>query len=373
MGITNRLKLGIDVRILTKPEIGISVYTIELVSRISRFQNFEIYLYSPSQVLSRYKEMLDKSVIFRESRITNVFLKQFWGAFKLAKLLKKDKIDVFWGPAHRLPFIKTKGVKYVLTVHDLVYKYAPKTMNKLAYPIERLMLPRAIAKADYIVVDSFATMSAIKINFSISDNIIDVLYLGSKYKNRIELEKIIDNPTKKYFLFVGTLEPRKNLSMLLKAYSMLSKAQKENFNLHLVGAKGWGDESLEEIIEQLNISEYVKIYGYIDDDKLAIIYANCYAVLMPSIYEGFGLPLLEGMTFGKPGLCGNNSSMPEIVGNAGVCVDSHNVNSIRQGLERISNKQIYEYLQKNIDTQIEKFDWDISAKKLERIFLELKG
>ncbi|API86354.1 glycosyltransferase family 4 protein [Francisella uliginis] len=369
----NKLRLGIDVRILIKPEIGISVYTLELVSRISKNQNLELYLYSPSKILDRYRSVISNTVIFRESKIKNIFLEQLWRTFNLARLLKKDRIDVFWGPAHRLPFIKPKGIKYVLTVHDLVYKYAPNTMSKLSYPIERFMLPKSILKADYVVTDSIATKLSVESEFNISKDTISVIYLGSRYKNYTRSIVEVNREINKYFLFVGTMGPRKNLPLLLRAYAKLSTAQKENCHLHIVGAKGWGRDNLEKIIENLGISEYIKIHGYVDNLTLAKLYASCYAVLMPSIYEGFGLPLLEGMTFGKPGLCGDNSSMPEIVGNAGVIVKHDSIDSVYEGLIKLLDRKNYDLFQENIPNQIRNFDWDISAKKLEKIFIELYG
>ncbi|MED7820028.1 MULTISPECIES: glycosyltransferase family 4 protein [unclassified Francisella] len=369
----NKLRLGIDVRILIKPEIGISVYTLELVSRIASDQNFDLYLYSPSPILERYKQVIDSKVVLRESKVKSVFLKQLWGAYKLSSLLKKDKIDVFWGPAHRLPFIKPKGIKYVLTVHDLVYKYAPNTMSKLSYPIERFMLPKSILKADYVVTDSIATKLSVESEFNISKDTISVIYLGSRYKSYIRSIVEVNREINKYFLFVGTMEPRKNLPLLLRAYAKLSTAQKENCHLHIVGSKGWGRNDLEKVIENLGISEYVKIHGYVDNLTLATLYAGCYAVLMPSIYEGFGLPLLEGMTFGKPGLCGDNSSMPEIVGNAGVIVRHDSIDSVYDGLIKLLDRKNYDLFQENIPNQIKKFDWDTSAKELEKIFIDIIG
>jgi len=172
-----------------------------------------------------------------------------------------------------------------------------------------------------------------------------------------------------FFLFVGTLEPRKNLTRLLQAYDSLPLSIKEKMKLVIVGGKGWGKVNLLDMITQLDLTEHVKVLGRVDDMALATLYANAQFLVMPSLYEGFGLPLVEAMSYGTPVLTANNSSMPEVAGNAGLLVDALDVESIADGLqEMITNNRLRERLAKNAKLNVSRFSWDNSAKKLITVF-----
>jgi glycosyltransferase involved in cell wall biosynthesis len=172
-----------------------------------------------------------------------------------------------------------------------------------------------------------------------------------------------------YFLFLGTLEPRKNLIRLLTAYSHLSDSIKDQATLVIAGGKGWGGIDINDTVDDLGLAKYVRILGYVDESILATLYAHALFLAMPSLYEGFGLPLVEAMVRGTPVLTSNNSSMPEVAGNAGLLIDPLDTQSIKNGLEElISNHNFREALADNARANVTRFNWDNAAKQLVSVF-----
>ena len=172
-------------------------------------------------------------------------------------------------------------------------------------------------------------------------------------------------------MFVSTLEPRKNLPRLLEAYSLLPYSIKEEYSFFIVGAKGWGKEDICSIVEYLGIKKYVKILGYLSDKELANTYKEASLFVMPSLYEGFGLPLLEAMSVGVPVITSNRSSMPEIVGEAAVLVDPYSVDSIKEGIEKVlTDEKLRSLLSSAGLKQSKNFSWKKAAKKTLFVFEE---
>jgi glycosyltransferase involved in cell wall biosynthesis len=151
---------------------------------------------------------------------------------------------------------------------------------------------------------------------------------------------------------------------LLKAYAGLPKAAKERSALVMAGGKGWGG-NLSKIIGQLELGSHVHMMGYVEETVLDVLYTRAMFLAMPSLYEGFGLPIVEAQAYGLPVLAGNNSSMPEVTGDAGILVDATNVCSIQHGLEKmIMDDEFRIDLASRARTNAARFDWDSSARQL---------
>jgi len=362
------LKVGVDARLLSRPITGIGKYTLEMCRALSKIENIALYLYSPAPTCAEYAQGLETAII-RTKFLNNGFLRQFWSESYLPVWAKKDEIDVFWGPAHRLPHLLSSDIARVVTIHDLVWKNAGNTMRPLSRLLERYQMPKAINSADHIVTDSKATSDTIQKEFSINNNDLSVIYPGVNVtENGVPVEKLqqlgISNP---YFLFVGTLEPRKNLKRLLTAYSRLSF--KRDIMFVIVGAKGWGGVNISDLVTELGLTKHVCILGYVEHSILELLYANTLFLAMPSLYEGFGLPLIEAMAHGAPVLTSSNSSMPEVAGDAGLLVDALDVNSILNGLiQMIKNKELLSKLAMNAKNNAARFSWGKSTQQLVTVF-----
>lgn len=364
------MKIGVDARLLTHPLTGIGRYTLEMCRALSKLDHVALYLYSPDPIRDEYLYGLDAHRI-RSNNIKNGLFKQIWSEYYLPLWAQEDDVDLFWGPAHRLPRKLSKNIPQVVTIHDLVWKIVPETMRPVTRLLENYLSPKAIQRSDYIVADSVATAEALADHYKIPLDSIEVIPLGAKRAERIQSsDQLIQfGINRRYVLFVGSLEPRKNLRRLLLAFSKLAKITRDSTMLIIAGSDGWGNINLKGVVSDLGLENHVRIIGYISDDTLAMLYANALFLTMPSIYEGFGLPLAEAMVYGVPVLTSNNSSMPEVVGGAGLLVDALDVDSICDGLEQmINNENLRKGLGLNAEKSAARFSWDKSASQLATVF-----
>ncbi|MDH5479900.1 MAG: glycosyltransferase family 4 protein [Nitrosomonas sp.] len=364
------MKVGVDARLLSRPITGIGRYTMEMCRALSKIEEVSLHLYSPAAVRADVATGFETANI-RTKDWDNGLLRQIWSETYLPLWIKKDAVDVFWGPAHRLPHWLPPNIARVVTIHDLVWKYASDTMRPLSRLLEKSQMPFAVKNADHVVADTRATASAVVNEFHITPAKLSVITLGaSKVSSVTDMQGLhsmgINQP---YFLFVGTLEPRKNLHRLLLAYASLPDDVKTQAKFVIAGGKGWGYVDLQDMIARLGIGKYVSLLGYVDEHTLAALYANAQFLAMPSLYEGFGLPLIEAMVYGTPALTSNNSSMPEVAGDAGFLIDAHNVESIANGLIKlITDEKIRDSLAAKAKNNAAKFNWDESAQQLIIVF-----
>ncbi|MDP3372013.1 MAG: glycosyltransferase family 1 protein [Candidatus Paracaedibacteraceae bacterium] len=360
------MKIGIDIRNLSKPLTGIGRYTFELCFQLARMPNTHLYLYSPSSLHADVDTSCFQNHVIRCGGIHSKLHRQLWGETTLVKLAHVDKLDIYWGPAHRLPYFLSKKIPSVVTIHDLVYKYHPETMRIETRILDAIQMPLALKQATHVTTVSKATKLSVLKEFKCSESKISVIYNGVYSK---EANNTVINDLKNYILFVGTLEPRKNLEFILKAYSLLSDEIKQTTPFVIVGGKGWGDINLKRVIAELSLNQFVHLLGYVSDQTLQSLYANALFLAMPSIYEGFGLPLIESMSYGVPVLTSNTSSMPEIAGNAGYIVNPFDVASIQIGLiKMITDNALRKSLASHAKENAMQFSWENSAIKLRSIF-----
>lgn len=231
------------------------------------------------------------------------------------------------------------------------------------------LMPKSVKIADKVIAVSRSTAHDLYKEIPSSKQKTTVIYeAGSLASTQlVKYNKI----NKKYLLFVGTLEPRKNLARLLKAYSILPDNIKEEYSLVIVGGKGWGKENVESIVENLDIKNYVNILGYLSDKELENTYKRASLFVMPSLYEGFGLPLVEAMNAGVPLVTSNISSMPEIAGKAAILVDPYDINSIKEGIIKVlTDLNLRSLLLKAGLKQSKRFNWKKAAKMTMLVFAE---
>lgn len=364
------MRIGIDARAIAKDVRGIGRYTLEITKELTK-RNKKICLYSTKSFSMQY--LMKKNTLHRHINFKNKFAKLFFSLFIFSYWAKKDSLDLFWGAAHRLPFFLPKKIAKVVTVHDLVWKHASKTMNPINWILEKVLTPFAISNADIVIVDSKNTFKDLKEAFPCSIDKIRLIYPGvtklSPPKKFSYLNKYkINSP---YFLFVGTIEPRKNLTRLIKAYSSLPLEAKQKMKLVIAGGKGWGKIDLQSLIRELELDNFIILTGYIEEKELSTFYCHAKFLAMPSLYEGFGLPLVEAMSFGVPVLTSNISSLKEIPLNSGILVNPDDVKSISTNLKKLIMKdELRENLARNAKSDSENFSWETSTSLLLKAFEE---
>lgn len=181
-----------------------------------------------------------------------------------------------------------------------------------------------------------------------------------------------DEHGKPYILFVGTLEPRKNLGCLLEAFALLVRDALVAEDLVIVGAEGWGKMNLASMTKSLNIEDRVSILGYVSDDRLDGLYRGARCLVMPSLYEGFGLPVLEAMRFGVPAIVSSAGALPEVAGRAGLIIDPVSKVSMANAIHSLMSDEIlHEKLSKRAKRRSAEFSWQKAANETLRLFESL--
>lgn len=350
------MRIAIDARPLASPLTGIGRYTDSLVRRLIKTDH-EWFLYSDRPLTAELPETDNVIVRCGHARGGSPGSLR-WAQWEYVRWAKQDGIDVFWSPRHHLPLLLPDRIKTVVTIHDLVWKRYPETMQRKNYWLERLLMAPSIRMADNIIAVS---------NFTASE--ISHFYHEASLKVTVVLEAAEEPPVdcplpegipEEFLLFVGTLEPRKNLKLLLEAYAEVCV---QSPPLVIVGGAGWGELHLDKLITDNGLEQKVISLGYISEPHLQGLYGNATALVMPSLYEGFGLPLLEAMRHGVPIVTSNTGSMVEISGPAAVLIDPTSKESIATSMRQVvSDLQLRGKLSSAGLEQAAHFSWDTAAQ-----------
>jgi len=263
---------------------------------------------------------------------------RLWTLGRLSVEMARRPPDVLFVPAHSLPPILPRAS--VATIHDLGYLHFPDEHPRATRWLRRLSNRWSAARASRVIAISKATRNDLVRYDRIGPAKIAIVHHGLSPIFRPVDGATVDAVRERhglrdpYLLFVGTLQPRKNLGRLLAAFDRIAEAH-PTVTLALVGAIGWHSDRLREALGRMRARERVRVLGYVDDADLPALITGAVALAFPSLYEGFGLPALEAMACGTPVLASNTSSLPEVVGEAGLLVDPLDVDAIAAGLDRL--------------------------------------
>lgn len=258
--------------------------------------------------------------------------------------------------------------RVITTVHDLTYLRYPETMKKSNYKHLTRGMDYSVKRSDKIVTDSLFIKQEIQTYLGVPEDKISVVYcapsLASGSADYGEVCKKFGIQGE-YILFVGTIEPRKNVGRLLRAFDLLKGEHKLPHQLVLAGGKGWQDEQIFQTLQNTRFADDIVRTGYVSAEEKNTLYQNASAFVFPSVYEGFGIPPLEAMTWGCPVVCANAASLPEVVGDAAELVDPMDESSIAKGILRVLTDHAYaQQLIEKGRVQAKKFSWDRSAEQL---------
>jgi glycosyltransferase involved in cell wall biosynthesis len=275
--------------------------------------------------------------------------------------------DLLFVPAHVLPIVHPR--RGVVTVHDLGYLYYPQAHRLLDRLYLDLSTRYSARAATHLIADSSATKHDLIERYGIEPYKITVVYPGYdeatfqpvRDEEAIEAVKAKYDIAGDYILFVGTLQPRKNLIRLIEAYWKLEAG---SWKLVIAGKKGWLYQEIFRWVEELGLGKKVVFTGYVPEGGLPALISGARLFVFPSLYEGFGLPVLEAMACGTPVVCSNVSSLPEVAGDAAVLVDPLDVEGLAAAMERVLDDEDLraELIERGFE-QAKRFSWERCARE----------
>jgi len=358
------LNIAVDARHLTYPKGGIGRYTLEILREfISQGSPHRFFLYSDRPFNLGFplpNQWTVRTGTVHSAGFSTLFAQVFFPLWSM-----RDGIDVFWSPAHLLPIFLPPHVKKMVTVHDVGWKRFPRKMIPGSV-VESVLMPLSLRLADHIVADSQFTRAEVRELFPGARCAIDVIYLASSLKDQGTTGPC--PMTKPYFLFVGTNAPRKNIERMLEAYIDYSKTRLQPLDLVIVSSYRWSIFSIDHFIEANDLQSAVHLIRSIDDRALSTLYAHARALVMVSLYEGFGLPLVEAMQWGVPLIASSTSSVAEISGSAALLVDPTDTNAIAEAFRQMTDDhRMHSRLSDEAKARGQQFSWEQAAVDIMRI------
>lgn len=353
-----------------KNRVGSNQYAFELMKAIYQIDKRNEYLvFLPSPPLPDLPKQR------KNWRYQVVGPRKLWNIFGLPRALYQEKPDIVFNPGHYCPL--TSPAPLVISIMDLGYRRFPQHFTKPIYWKLKFWTGLSIARARHILAISKSTKNDIIEYYRVSPGKITVTYPGydrDKFKYQISNTKI-DKVKRKYkvkgdyLLFLSTLKPRKNVEGLLEAFKILQHSNLPMLQLVIAGRKGWLFQSIFEKAEKLGLGKEVIFTGFVDENDVPALMKGAKVFVLPSFWEGFGIPVIEAMAVGTPVVVSKAGSLPEIVGEAGIIVNPYNPEGIARGIRKAIDKRD-DLIKKGLK-QAKKFSWRECAKKtikvLERI------
>ena len=378
--MNKKYKVLIDSISLLSSLTGIGKYTNEIAKHLENYKDLDVSYFYGYYSRKRIDTTQNQEIKSLKTFITDrPLLKKI--ARKLFLLPSKfftPKYDLYWQP-NFIPLDNIRASKIVTTVHDFSFYIHPEW-----HPQERLdyfnkYFFKNVKRSDWIITGSHFSKSEIVEYLKFPEEKITVIYHGvdkSLYKvydeNVLSVTKDKLGLSNDFLLFVGSIEPRKNLLNLLKAYHLLSADTKDKYPLVLVGFKGWENSEVMQEIEKEK--DHVRYLGYLSDEELAHVYNLASLFIYPSLYEGFGIPPLEAMACGTAVISSNTASLPEACGDAAQYIDPNNYEDITKNINLLLNDATkMEDLVKKGLIHVKDFSWEKSAKEHKEVFDKVLG
>lgn len=363
------MKILVNLLTFNNSFTGAGYYVVRLLDVLKDIDtsNQYILLVNKNAKILDYINVVDNNISFcyvnsPTRRVYRVLFEQFILPLKLLRI----NYDVFFSPNPVLPVLSLKlGKKYICTIHDLTPLIIKKDsfIQKIYY---KYMTFLSAKKADKIISVSNNTKKDIVRFFTIKEDKIAVVYnfLDKTFNKTFSPNK--HNSNEQYFLYVGNVHIGKNLLNLIKAFSEFKQRTNSEIKLFIIGKDGFGATEIHKQVIKDKLEEEVKFLGFVSDNDIKYYYKNAYALVFPSFYEGFGYPPLEAMYFKVLPIVSNISSIPEVVGNAGLYFDPYSVKSIAAALEKSLYIDRKPYVM-NMKKQLDKFNGEKQSAK----FVEL--
>lgn len=381
------MRIGIDISALTINHTGVANYSLSLLKYILKIDKKNKYLLfafvSSNKALRKLKEYsLDifPNVELKIYRLNSGILRRVWNfiPFIPADFLYR-KIDFLH--LSDMVFLPLRSIPTIATVYDMTPSLFPEFHFARNISFHNIRNKFIAKKSKLVITISENSKQDIISLLGIPSRKIRVIYgaASSSFKpisNNAHITKVLSKYHLKqgnYLLFIGSLEPRKNVEGILEAFALIRNKVKSSFQIVLIGQKAWGWTSIKKTIKRLNLDSQVVVTGYVPDADLPDIINGARMFVYPSFYEGFGLPILEAMACGIPIISSNTSSLPEVIGDSGLMVNPKDNNQLASYmLQIVSSEKLHATLSKKALERAKLFSWKNSAQKTLNVYEEMK-
>ena len=363
------MKIGIDAsRAFGKKRTGTEEYSYQLIKNFAMMDisRHQVFLYVRENPLIDF-DLPDNF------QLKIISTNRFWTQIGLASEMMMNKPDALFVPSYAVPQIHP--TKTVVTIHGLEYRFCPECYSLKERLILELNTRFSIKLASKIITPSESTKNDLIKFYKVNPDKVKVIYHGvESVKPQAENIKCQDEESFN-ILFIGRLEKRKNLVNLIKAFEIFKNSfgnspsslfQKGNSNIKLIfaGKAGFGFAEIKKAIEKSPFGKDIILKNYISKKEKNELYENASLFVLPSFYEGFGLPVLEAMSYGAPVVCSNISSLPEVAGDAAILIDPNNTEEIAETTSKVfSDDNLREGMIKKGFENIKKFSWEKCARE----------
>lgn len=365
------MKIAVNTRLLLKNRLeGIGWFTRETLFRICQNHPEHEFIFLFDRKFDDsyiFSSNVKPIVLFPQARHPILF--RIYFNFSIPRILKKEKVDLFLSPDGFLSL--NTNVPQLAVIHDLNFEHHPEALPPKITRYYQKYFPLFAKKAKRIATVSKYSKFDISSIYTIDPSKIDVVYNGAN-----EAYKVLDDITiketrdkysngKPYFIFIGSLHPRKNIITLLKAYDEFRKKSSQSIPLLIVGEAMWSKKKIEAYLSGMEFKDDVIIVGRLQLNELSLVLGSALALTFIPLFEGFGIPALEAMQSGIPVITSKTTSLPEVVGDAAILCDPVNIEEIGDAMKRVSeDPELRKNMVEKGFEQSKKYSWDQTAELL---------
>ncbi|MCK4649384.1 glycosyltransferase family 4 protein [bacterium] len=375
------MRIAIDFRSTIGQPAGIGRFTNNLVKQIALLgskNEYILYSFYPKMPNKEIKEFIKKhpNLSLKTNPVPGRIMRYLWDYFKIPIEFSIGEVDII----HIMDFLipNIKKARLIVTVHDISSILFPQWHTRYTRRWVKDRIYLAKEKAHKIIVDSVHTKKDLVRTLGVSEDLIAVIYggVGEQFqpiKDRETLKQIKKRYKirDKYLLFLGTLEPRKNILGLIRAFHKI-KNRFPNYQLVIAGKRGWKFQEIFKTVGELRLEDKVIFTGYLPEEDIPSLYSGAELFIYPTLYEGFGFPPLEAMACGTPVITSNLSSLPEVMGEAGILIDPNNIDELARAIESaLSNEDLKRELRAKGVRQAAKFSWKRCAQETIKVYQEV--
>lgn len=375
------MRIAIDYTAAIRQGAGVGQYVRNLVDALLAEDHDNQYtLLTSGRPTKEHPFPTGPNVRGRSIFIPDRYLNILWYRWRLPlnATLFSGQVDIYHGPDFALPPLGKK-LRKVVTVHDLAFLEHPEYAVPELVTYLKKIVPEAVAAADVVAAVSEATRQGLMQHFHTPAEKITVVPIGvASHFRRITDPILLGATQHKYglkhplVLGVGTLEPRKNHLNLIKAFARATRTKNGPAMLAIAGGKGWLYEETQRVVADLKLENKVRFLGRVSDLELITLYSMADIFAFPSFFEGFGIPPLEAMACGAPIITSDTSSLPEVVGDAAILVNPHDIDALSHAITRlIDNEGLREELRQKGFQRIQHFSWPQTARKMLAVYQRL--